>query len=222
MTDRYRLVDWPLTRPFYTPLEASSSILQHVPAGEYAVCLCTVQCAYTDGRCREGCRLSATGGRRAATVHWRHVAGAPVHSEIKPTGAPRHRESVRPALADFQPASRRPGIDGCRQRPAGPGLMCRVVWPPHLVRGLAILPQDPNKHLQYLTKVFGALDSLSRFLAISPKQMQISTPNFQHALSHQYHTLCANLKVQGIIGRPQMTPEWHMFHRFQHRHGRSF
>ena len=48
-----------------------------------------------------------------------------------------------------------------------------------------------------------------RFLAIFPKQMQISTPNFQHPLSHQYHTLSENLKVQGIIGRPQMTSEWH-------------
>ena len=64
-------------------------------------------------------------------------------------------------------------------------------------------------HIQYSTKVFGALEPLSRFLAISPKQMQISTPNFQHPLSHQYHTLCENLKVQGIIGRPQMTLEWH-------------
>ena len=64
-------------------------------------------------------------------------------------------------------------------------------------------------HVQYSTKVFGALEPLSRFLAISPKQMQISTPNFQHPLSHQYDTLCENLKVQGIIGRPQMTSEWH-------------
>ena len=29
----------------------------------------------------------------------------------------------------------------------------------------------------------------SRFLAISPKQMQISTPNFEHPLSHAFHTL---------------------------------
>ena len=64
-------------------------------------------------------------------------------------------------------------------------------------------------HLQYSTKAFGALEPHSRFLAISPKQMQISTPNFQHPLSHQYHTLCENLKVHGIIGRPQMTSEWH-------------
>ena len=63
--------------------------------------------------------------------------------------------------------------------------------------------------LRCATKVFGALEPLSRFLAISPKQMQISTPNFQHPLSHQYHTLCENLKVQGIIGRQQMTSEWH-------------
>ena len=65
------------------------------------------------------------------------------------------------------------------------------------------------KSLQYSTIVFGALEPLSRFLTLSPKQMQISTPNFQHALSHQYHTLCANLKVQGIKGRPQMTSECH-------------
>ena len=61
--------------------------------------------------------------------------------------------------------------------------------------------------IQYSTKVFGALEPSSRFLAISPKQVQISTPNFQHPLSHQYHTLCKNLKVQGTIGRPQMTSE---------------
>ena len=64
-------------------------------------------------------------------------------------------------------------------------------------------------HVQYSTKVFGALEPFSRFLAISPKQMQLSRSNFQHPLSHQYHTLCENLKIQGIIGRPQMTSEWH-------------
>ena len=64
-----------------------------------------------------------------------------------------------------------------------------------------------SRNIQYSTKVFGALESISRFLAISPKQMQISTPNFQHPLSHQYHMLWESLKVQGIIGRPQMTSE---------------
>ena len=62
-------------------------------------------------------------------------------------------------------------------------------------------------NIQYSTKEFGALELLSRFLAISPKQMQIATPNFQHPLSHQFHALCKNLKAQGMIGRPQMTSE---------------
>ena len=69
--------------------------------------------------------------------------------------------------------------------------------------------QRGEGYVQYSTKVFGALEPLSRFLAISPKQMQISTPNFQHTLSHQFHTLCKKLKVQGMTGRPQMTSEWH-------------
>ena len=51
------------------------------------------------------------------------------------------------------------------------------------------------------------LGAPSRFLAISPKQMQISTPNFQHPLSHQFHTLCNYLKFQDMISRPQMTSE---------------
>ena len=44
------------------------------------------------------------------------------------------------------------------------------------------------------------------FLAISSKQMQISTSNFQCLLSHQFPTLYKNLEVffQGMIGRPQI------------------
>ena len=63
------------------------------------------------------------------------------------------------------------------------------------------------QHIQYSTKVFGALEPLSRFFAISPKQMQISTPNFQHPLSHHFHTFFQNFKVHCMIGRPQITSE---------------
>ena len=59
-------------------------------------------------------------------------------------------------------------------------------------RGGIMLP-----HIQYSTKVFGALEPPSRFLAISPKQMQISTPNFQHPLSHPFHTLCNFFEIPG-------------------------
>ena len=39
--------------------------------------------------------------------------------------------------------------------------------------------------------------------------MHISTSNFQHPLSHQLHTLCKILKVQDMIGWPQMASDWH-------------
>ena len=52
-------------------------------------------------------------------------------------------------------------------------------------------------YVQYSTKVFGALEPPSRFLAISPKQMQISTPNFQHPLSHTFHILCKKIEIPG-------------------------
>ena len=65
----------------------------------------------------------------------------------------------------------------------------------------------------YLHTVFDKsirrLEPPSRFLAISPKRMHISTPNFERRLSQQFHTLCKNLKVQDVIGRPQIASEWH-------------
>ena len=54
----------------------------------------------------------------------------------------------------------------------------------------------------------GAISSSPRFLAISSKPMQVSSPNLQYPLSQQFYTLCWNFKVQGIIFRPQMTSEW--------------
>ena len=39
--------------------------------------------------------------------------------------------------------------------------------------------------------------------------MHISTSNFRRPLSHQFHILCTNLKVQGVVGRPQMASEWY-------------
>ena len=56
-----------------------------------------------------------------------------------------------------------------------------------------------------LDKSIRRLETPSCFLAISPKQMHISTQNFEHLLSHQLHTLCKKLKAQGVTGRPQLT-----------------
>ena len=39
--------------------------------------------------------------------------------------------------------------------------------------------------------------------------MHILTLIFQRPLSHQFHTLCKNLKVQGVIGRPRIASERH-------------
>ena len=62
-------------------------------------------------------------------------------------------------------------------------------------------------NVQYSTEVFGALEPLYRFLAISPKRMQISTPNVQHPLSHQFHTLFRRrLSAEGA--KPESNNRW--------------
>ena len=59
----------------------------------------------------------------------------------------------------------------------------KIFRPPPLEKILGAHLSVRVVDIQYSTKVFGALEPLSRFLELSPKQMQISTPNFQHPLS---------------------------------------
>ena len=75
----------------------------------------------------------------------------------------------------------------------------------HIQRKLA----RPSASLVIINPPWGLFRAPSRFLMISSKPMQLSSPNLQYPLSQQFCTLCCNFKIQDIIGRSQMTSEWH-------------
>ena len=54
----------------------------------------------------------------------------------------------------------------------------------------------------------GYLEPPSRFSPISSKQIDLSAPNFQYLLVHQFYISWLNKNFVPIIGRPEMTSEW--------------